>query len=64
MCLKGMGVGCTCMWGLVGYNKRREASPLAARTCVLCVWVQIMMNEEQWDRQRNKNVIFNMLSLM
>jgi hypothetical protein len=55
--------GCTCMWGLVGYNTRGETSPLAATTYVLCVSVQIMMNEEQWDRQRNKNVIFNMLSL-
>lgn len=51
------------MWGLVGYSTRRETSPLAARMYVLSVSVQIMMNEEQWDRRRNKNVIFNMLSL-
>jgi len=51
------------MWGLVGYSTRRETSPLAARTYVLSVSVQIMMNEEQWDRRRNKNLIFNMLSL-
>jgi hypothetical protein len=51
------------MWGLVGYSTRRETSPLAARMYVLSVSVQIMMNEGQWDRRTNKNVIFNMLSL-
>lgn len=49
--------------GVSRLQHKKGDSTLAARMYVLSVSVQIMMNEGQWDRRTNKNVIFNMLSL-